>query len=127
MRHKKTTMVTEEDLYLKGFYIGNLTFRVRMALHDDEIDLLSISVIGEKTPTMMDRQAAILCGKNPDELQIEEKIFPLSVEWEQAAREQFLRDTCFMERARDKFRNDCDVEFPDTDAQNSADYLNSVL
>ena len=89
-------LLCEEDFYLDGFYLGCFEFFVTFAFADNGVVIRYIKIQGEQTPSVLDRQMALLAGQTPGERKT--ALFDIPPDWHRTLRQQLLDDDSFCMR-----------------------------
>ena len=89
-------LLCEKDFYLEGFYLGCFEFFVTVTCADHRVEIRDIKIQGEKTPSVVDRQMALLAGQEAAERKIETALFDLPPDWRAALTQQLLDDDDFL-------------------------------
>ena len=93
-------LLHEKDFYLEGFYLGCFEFFVTVSSHaDNQVEIRDIKIQGEKTPSVVDRQMALLAGAPT---KIETALFDLPADWRTALTQQLLDDDDFLYEAEQR-------------------------
>lgn len=103
-------LLCEKDFYLDGFYLGCFEFFVTVASHaqstascaDHQVVIRDIKIQGERTPSVVDRQMALLAGQETADTappKIETALFDLPADWRMALTQQLLDDDHFLYEA----------------------------